>query len=275
MLKLPLSRRLIAYVLLSVITMFSVLPTVYMLDLSLRNSVQSFAPVLFAPEPSLENYSTVLASANLMRYFFNSLAVALMTVFLTLICSVLAGFAISRLRVRGGNIVFYMINSALMVPLASLLIPLTVSLKAVDLLNNYWGLIGPYTAMGIPFALLVIKGALDGFPGELEEAAVIDGAMPMSVLFRIIVPVIRPSLLVVAIWQFLFSWNEFFLALVVMTKNSMKTMPLLPLYYEGSYMTNPGDLFAILTIISIVPMIVYVILQRWFVSGLMEGSVKG
>lgn len=275
MLKLPLSRRLIAYVLLSVITMFSVLPTVYMLDLSLRNSVQSFAPVLFAPEPSLENYSTVLASENLMRYFFNSLAVALMTVFLTLICSVLAGFAISRLRVRGGNIVFYMINSALMVPLASLLIPLTVSLKAVDLLNNYWGLIGPYTAMGIPFALLVIKGALDGFPGELEEAAVIDGAMPMSVLFRIIVPVIRPSLLVVAIWQFLFSWNEFFLALVVMTKNSMKTMPLLPLYYEGSYMTNPGDLFAILTIISIVPMIVYVILQRWFVSGLMEGSVKG
>lgn len=275
MLKLPLSRRLIAYVLLSVITMFSVLPTEYMLDLSLRNSVQSFAPVLFAPDPSLENYSTVLASANLMRYFFNSLAVALMTVFLTLICSVLAGFAISRLRVRGGNIVFYMINSALMVPLASLLIPLTVSLKAVDLLNNYWGLIGPYTAMGIPFALLVIKGALDGFPGELEEAAVIDGAMPMSVLFRIIVPVIRPSLLVVAIWQFLFSWNEFFLALVVMTKNSMKTMPLLPLYYEGSYMTNPGDLFAILTIISIVPMIVYVILQRWFVSGLMEGSVKG
>lgn len=275
MLRLSWPRRLTAYVLLGVITLLSLLPTIYMLNLSLRNSVQSFAPVLFAPDPSLQNYGTVLASANLMRYFFNSLSVAIATVLLTLISCVLAGFAISRLKVRGGNIVFYMINTALMVPLASLLIPLTVSLKTADLLNNYWGLIGPYTALGIPFGLLVIKGALDGFPGELEESAVIDGATPIAVLFRIIVPVIRPSLLVVAIWQFLFSWNEFFLALVVMTDNSMKTMPLLPLYYEGSYMTNPGDLFAILTIVSIVPMIVYVILQRWFVSGLMEGSVKG
>ncbi|MHB1627634.1 MAG: carbohydrate ABC transporter permease [Bacilli bacterium] len=275
MLRLSASRRAMAYVLLGAVTLVSLLPTIYMLDLSLRNSVESFAPVLFAPDPSLQNYGTVLASAGLMRYFVNSLAVATVTVLLTLLSCLLAGFAISRLRVRGGNVVFYIINTALMVPLASLLIPLTVSLKQADLLNNYWGLIGPYTALGIPFGLLVIKGALDGFPGELEEAAVIDGASPIAVLLRIIVPVIRPSLLVVAIWQFLFSWNEFFLALVVMTKNSMKTMPLLPLYYEGSYMTNPGDLFAILTLVSIVPMIVYIVVQRWFVSGLMEGSVKG
>jgi raffinose/stachyose/melibiose transport system permease protein len=95
------------------------------------------------------------------------------------------------------------------------------------------------------------------------------------VLVKIIMPLIRPSLIVVAIWQFLFSWNEFFLALVIMTENKVKTLPLAPLYYQGPFMTDPGKLFAILTMIAIVPMLAYVFLQRCFVAGLMEGSVKG
>ena len=258
-----------------VIVGISLVPTIYMVDLSFRTTATSFQPVLVAAHPTLINYFTVLTSGHLIRFFINSAVVAVSSVLLTLVCSVMAGFAITRLKVVGRNVVFYWILSALLIPLASLLIPLTILLKTLHGMNTYWGLIGPYTALGIPFAMLIIKGVMDSFPSELEEAAVLDGASPPQVLRQIIVPIIWPSLMVVAIWQFLFSWNEFFLALVVMTRTSMKTMPLLPLYFEGSYMTNPGEVFAVLSIVSVVPMVVYLLVQRWFVSGLSSGGIKG
>lgn len=264
-----------AYLAVSIVTFFSLLPTIYMVDLSLRDPTTSFAPVLIANTPILDNYQLVLQSPDMYRYFLNSTVISLGSVALTVVVVLLAAFGLSRLRIRGGTVVFYVLISGLMIPLASLIVPLTVELKDMGLLNTYWGLIFPFTAIGTPFGLLVVKGAMDNFPRELEDAAVIDGATAWQVLWRVIVPVIRPSILVVAIWQFLYSWNEFFLSLVVMTDASMKTVPLLPLQFEGPFMTDPGALFAVLTLVSVVPMLVYAILQRWFVGGLMAGSIKG
>lgn len=267
--------RVLAYIILIVVTLLSVIPTIYMIDLSLRNPVDSFSPALISAHPTFSNYQTIFQNAGFVRYFWNSIVVSVATVVTTLLFVILAAFGLSRLRIRGRHIVFYAIISGLMIPLASLIVPLTVVLKTANLLNNYLGLIGPFTAIGTPFGLLVLKGAMDNFPRELEEAAVVEGATRLRVLWRIIIPTVVPSLLVVAIWQFLYSWNEFFLSLVVMTNPEMKTVPLLPLQYQGPYMTDPGALFAILTVISMVPMIVYVALQRWFVGGLMAGGVKG
>ncbi|MCL6454617.1 MAG: carbohydrate ABC transporter permease [Alicyclobacillus sp.] len=269
------SGRTLAYVVLIVLTLFSVLPTVYMIDLSLRDPVQSFQPVLLAQHPILDNYRTVFNNPGFMKFFLNSAIVSILTVLLTLTVVILASFGLSRIKIRGHAFVFYLLIAGMMVPLAALIVPLTVSLKDMNLLNNYFGLIGPFTAIGTPFGMLVLKGAMDNFPRELEEAAVLDGATSIGVLWRVVLPTVVPSLLVVAIWQFLYSWNEFFLSLVVMTDNFMKTVPLLPLEFQGPYMTDPGALFAILTVISIVPMVVYVALQKWFVGGLMAGSVKG
>ena len=268
------SRR-IAYLLLLVATAISLVPTIYMVDISLRNSTDSFAPVLIASHPTLANYLTVLSTGHLGRFFLNSLIVAVASVVLTLFCVTGLAFAISRLKIRYGQAMLLVVLSALLLPLASLLIPITVLLKHLALTNTYAGLIGPNAALGIPFGTVIVKGAMDEIPVQLEEAATIDGAGSFTVLWRIVVPLIRPSLIVVAVWQFLFSWNEFFLALVIMTRNALKTLPLAPLYYEGPYMTDPGKLFAILTLIAVVPMVLYVALQRWFVGGLMAGSVKG
>jgi raffinose/stachyose/melibiose transport system permease protein len=269
------SRMTIAYAVLVIASAISFVPTVYMVDISVRNSTDSFAPVLIAPHPTLVNYATVLTRGDLGHFFLNSVIVALSTVLLTLASVIGLGFAISRLRVRFGQVILLVVLSALLLPLASLLIPITVLLKHLALTNSYAGLIGPQTALGIPFGTVIVKGAMDEVPVQLEEAAVIDGARSFTVLWKIIVPLIRPSLIVVAVWQFLFSWNEFFLALVIMTENALKTLPLAPLFYEGPFMTDPGKLFAILTLIAVVPMLVYVALQRWFVGGLMAGSVKG
>ncbi|MGH7042227.1 MAG: carbohydrate ABC transporter permease, partial [Acetobacteraceae bacterium] len=152
---------------------------------------------------------------------------------------------------------------------------ITVLLHTLSLTNTWFGLIGPNAALGIPFATVIINEAMAAVPDELEEAATLDGASSLDVLWRIVTPLVRPALIVVAIWEFLFSWNEFFLALVIMTDDASKTLPLAPLYYQGPYMTDPGKLFAILTLIAVVPMVLYVLAQRWFVSGLMAGGVKG
>ena len=267
------SRR--AFAVLAAASLLSLIPTVYMVDMSLRDSADSFAPVLIAGHPSLANYAAVLGQGSLGRFFLNSLIVAGGTVALTLVCVTGLAFAISRLRIRFASVLLLAVLSALLLPLASLLIPITVLLRHLALTNSYFGLIGPETALGIPFGTVIVKAAMDEVPVALEEAAVIDGAGSFAVLWRIVVPLIRPSLIVVAVWQFLFSWNEFFLALVIMTQNGLKTLPLAPLYYEGPYMTDPGKLFAVLTLIAVVPMGVYVLVQRWFVGGLLAGSVKG
>jgi len=267
--------RFIALLLLVIATAISLLPTVYMFDISLRDATQSFAPVLFAPNPSLDNYATVLTNGGLGHFFLNSAIVAGGSVVLTLIAAVALSFAIARLKISGGRIILLIVLSALLLPLASLLIPITVLLRYLNLTNTYFGLIGPTAAIGIPFATVILKEAMEGIPNELEEAATIDGAGSFTILTRIIAPLVRSALIVVAIWQFLYTWNEFFLALVILTRDSMKTLPLAPLYYEGPYMTDPGKLFAILTLIGVVPMVFYAVLQRWFVGGLMAGSVKG
>lgn len=267
--------RVFAYALVLAATALSFVPTVYMLDLSLRNPTDFFDATLIGGHPTLANYRQVLSNPGVVRFFLNSSVVALGTVLLTLLFVVWCGFAVSRLRIRGANVVFYAILSGLMIPLAGLIVPLTVTLKTMGLLNNYFGLIGPETAIGSAFGLLVVKAAMDNFPRELEEAAVLDGASRARVLWQIMVPTLMPSLLVVGIWQFLYSWNEFFLALVVMSAPAMQTVPLMPLAFQGPYMTDPGALFAALSIISLVPMLVYAALQRWFVGGLLAGSVKG
>jgi ABC-type glycerol-3-phosphate transport system permease component len=266
--------RIGAYIVVAVLVVLSALPTVYMVDLSLRNAVQSFEPSLISGNPTLANYVTVLSDGSFLNYFKNSLIVSVLSVLLTLAVVVLASFGLSRMRIRGRNFVFYALIAGMMIPLASLIVPLTVSLKNMDLLNNYFGLIGPFAAIGTPFGLLVLKGTMDSFPTSLEEASVLDGASAFRTLWSVILPTTVPSLLVVAVWQFLYSWNEFFLSLVVMTNQSMKTVPLLPLVFQGPYMTDPGALFAILTVVSVVPMVVYASVQKWFVRGLMEGGVK-
>jgi len=268
--------RIGAHLVLIIAVVLSISPTIYMIDISFRNAVTAFDPSLIVFNGStLSNYTSVLKNPDLPHFFINSTIVALSTVALTIIFALLASFAISRLHIVGGRLLFLVISTALFIPLASVLVPIVLLLKNIGGLNTYWGLIGPYTAIGIAFAILIIKGALDSFPTELEEAARLDGASWISVLVRVIVPMIIPALFVVAVWQFLFSWNEFYLALVIMTNLSRETMPLAPLYYEGPFLAEPGQLFAILSLVSVVPMIVYLLVQKRFVKALEGGALKG
>ena len=184
-------------------------------------------------------------------------------------------FGVSVLKLPFSKLLYAMVLLTLMVPLAALVVPLAQILKEFGWLNTYWGLILPYAALGVPFATVIPRGFMETFPVELLDAAAVDGATTWQVFIGIVLPILRPSLVFIGIWEFITCWNEFFLALVVMSEDAKKTLALVPQQYGGVYQGDPGALFAVLVMCALPLIAIYLIVQRWFVAGLLEGAVKG
>lgn len=250
-------------------------PEAYMVSIALRPPETVFDPTLFSWPLSFDNFVTVIRDNPLPGFFLNSLIVTLATVALVLAVSSLFAFAAAVLKLPGTAVLYAVLLTTLMVPLASLVLPLAILLKTFGWVNRYIGLILPYAALGAPFAVVILKAFMEDAPKELFEAARVDGCTAWQTFIHVTLPLVRPALVFVAIWQFIVTWNEFFLALIVMTENEMKTVTIVPMQYSGLYMANPGALFAILTIIALPLIGLYVLVQRAFVRGLLAGAVKG
>ncbi len=262
--------------LLLLVVVIWMIPLVYMVSMSFRTPDNIFSNTLFVSETTTRNYQTVIGDhPELPLNFLSSLVVTVVSVILVTLCASMAVFGLSRKRLPGKYIIYNMLLATLCVPISALVIPLTQINANLSWLNTYQGLFMPYTALGIPFAMVILKGFMDDFPMELEEAATIDGCGIVRLFAQIVVPLLRPGIIVIVIWQFLTSWNEFFLALVTMNQKTTMTLPLIAMQYQGSYFSNPGALFATLTLISIPMVVFYCIVQRQFVKGLISGAVKG
>lgn len=227
---------------------------------------------------TLANYNRVATySAGLGTYLANSATVALVTVVVSLATSLLAGYAFSRLRVPGGNFMFFGILAILMVPHTSLLIPLYVWLGNLGLGNTLVGL-GLVIAMyQMPFSVFMMRNSFDSVPRELDEAGLVDGCTPFSVLWRVLLPAVAPGLITVALFAFLAAWNEFVSALILLTDGSSYTLPLaLVNLATGDWgAVDFGALQAGVTVSAVPCLILFFFLQRFFVSGAMNGAVKG
>jgi len=250
-------------------------PQAYMLSIGLRTPEQAFDPVLFAWPVTFDNFVTVIRDNPLGGIFLNSLIVTVATVAIVVVAASLFAFACAILKLKGSMVLYATLLVTLMVPLASLVLPLAILLQKFGWVNTYWGLIFPYSALGVPFAMVVLKAFMEDSPAELFEAARVDGCNSWQSYWHVALPLVRPALVFVAIWQFIVTWNEFFLALIVLTKSEMKTLTIVPMQYSGLYMANPGALFAILTLIALPLILLYVVVQRAFVRGLLAGAVKG
>lgn len=250
-------------------------PQIYMLSVGLRTPAQAFDPALFTWPVTFDNFVMVIRDNPLGRIFLNSLVVTLATVAIVVAASALFAFAAAVLRLRGATVLYATLLTTLMVPLASLVLPLAILLRTFGWVNTYWGLIFPYAALGVPFGIVILKAFMEDAPSELFEAARVDGCTAWQTYWHVALPLVRPALVFVAIWQFIVTWNEFFLALIVMTEAEMKTLTIVPMQYSGLYMSNPGALFAVLTLIALPLILLYIIVQRAFVRGLLAGAVKG
>lgn len=261
----------------SVLALVWMVPVIMMVVVSLMPPEQR-APKyggLMIDRVSLSNYETVFADAPLPQHFANSLMITIPSVLLVTAVSSLAGYAFARLEFFAKQFWFYLLMLTLMLPIPTLIIPVFKINKAMGLYNTYWGLILPYVAFGVPFSMIILRSFFDGFPRQIEEAAILDGCSTFDIYWRIMLPVSWPALAVVIIWQFMTSFNEFILALVTIESNSLKPLTLVPLIYSGQFMVRPGVMFAVLTLITIPVIVVYYLMQRYMVEGLTAGAVKG
>ncbi|MBP3468165.1 MAG: carbohydrate ABC transporter permease [Lachnospiraceae bacterium] len=264
------------YVFLVIMTVIAMIPLVYALSLSFRTQNSIYSPSLFVSEMTTGNYIKAISdNPTIFNNFISSLVISLVSTTATVLCASMAVYGFSRKNVYGKVFMYNMILSTLMVPISALVIPITQLNSRMGLLDNYFGLIFPYIALNIPYAVTILQGFMKGIPKELEEAAGLDGCNIVQLYTRIVMPMLKPGIVVVAIWTFLTCWNEFFLALCTMTKATTKTLPLIAQQYKGVYNSQPGILFAILIIITIPMIVFYSIVQKQFVKGMTAGAVKG
>jgi ABC-type glycerol-3-phosphate transport system permease component len=221
------------------------------------------------------NYPDAWRIGTIGNSFRNSLITTASSVFLVITAAFLASYALARLRFTGRNIIFVMMLAMWMVPGQALIIPLYRFEASLKIINSYIGLILPYAAGGLPFAVFVLTTFIRTIPIEIEEATIIDGASRLRIIFQIIAPLSLPGIATVVIFSFMGNWNELFLAMVMLTNPKLRTLPVAIMNFSGLWgYTDYSRLFAAIVLISLPVVIVYVIFQKQFIKGLTAGAVK-
>jgi len=263
-----------------VICLVMLMPIVMSVSASLKTTQEAAAvpPTYFPSELSLVNYQKLWSyGSGMPRYLTNSIVTAALTIVLTLALTIPAGYGLARFRIPGKEVIFMFLLVALIIPYQALLTPVFLMFSTLGLTNSLIGLAIVHTTIQLPFSLYVMRNAFESVPHELEEAAVVDGANSWQVLRRVFLPTMVPAVITVTLFAFVTSWNEFLGALVVLTKDTSLTLPLVlaaarSVTSLGS--TDWGMLQAGVTLAIIPCVLVYLLLQKYYVSGLLSGSVK-
>lgn len=266
--------RAVIYVFLCIYTIISVYPLIWMFFYSLKNNDEIFVknPFGFPEVLRIENYINAWRQYNIPMYFLNSLIVASATVILTIILALMFSYATARMKWKLSNLSRTYLMAGMFIPVQIILVPLIVLLRDFKLLNTYWSLILPYTAFQLGFSSIVFYGFFRTIPFELEEAASIDGANIYTAFSRIIIPMVKPAIATMVTFIFLFAWNEFTVALIIISKDTLKTLPLGLVTFQGQFETNWGGMGAALVIASIPTILIYLLFNKQVEKALTVGS---
>ena len=234
-------------------------------------------PHYFPQTLSLENYRKVFEfQAGLWTYVMNSLSVAAITIVLCLCLAVPAGYGLARFHFPGKEFVFLILLAPLMIPYQALLTPLYLMFSKIGLANSHLGLAVVHTILQLPFSIYLMRNSFESIPREIEEAATMDGSTPFQALRNIFVPLVTPGMVTVALFAFINSWNEFLAALIFMNKETAFTVPIMLVSVRAGRLgaVDWGALQAGV-VISIIPcVLIYILLQKYYVSGFLNGAVK-
>ncbi|WP_308257630.1 carbohydrate ABC transporter permease [Pseudonocardia lacus] len=224
------------------------------------------------------NYETLAGyQAGIGRYLANSAFVSLLTVALTLAVSLLGGYAFARFRFPGKDLLFLATLAILMVPYATLLIPLYVLLNRVGLANSLVGVALVTTMFQLPFSVFMMRVSFESVPRELDEAAMVDGCSTFTTLWRVLLPAVRPGMITVGLFAFLTAWNDFIAPLILINDSSRITLPLAiaNLRSQVQGVVDYGATEAGVVILALPCIVLFLLLQRHYVRGFMSGAFKG
>lgn len=274
------ARLLFIYVLLAGGAILCVMPMVYMLGISLKPSgaLYEFPPHLFpGPEQlTLVNFEEILAQSKFFYNFCNSVIVACLTVVLSAFISSAFAFCLERFRFRGRKLLMVLVIGTMIIPGTTMIITQFQLANFLHLTNSDLGLVPFYVAWVMPFSTFMIMNYISSIPRDYDEAVYVEGGDIFTVFFRVIVPLSKPAIASVSIFNFLTSWDEFQWALTVIDEDAKRTMPIAIAGFFGEHQfTEWGSVFA-LSMISLVPVfVIFVTMQKYFVSGLQAGGLKG
>lgn len=265
----------ITYSLLILGMLIMAVPFVYMVSVSLKPQTMIFEmpPRIIPAEITLKNYTEALKTDNFDRYFLNSLLVATTTTALTVVIASMMAYAFGRLEFFGRRILFAILLLGMMIPPVMLIIPQFLVVRDLEL-RNLRALVPVYVAMNLSMQTYLLTGFFKAIPKDLTEAALIDGANQWTIFWRIILPLSRPGLAVTVIFTFLYSWDEFPWAHVIVKESSQRTLPIAIALFQTQHLTEWGQVFAA-SIVALIPIVtVYIIFQRYFVAGIATTGIK-
>lgn len=256
------------------ISVGTVYPFVWMILTSVRESNSVFGGSFFPESITFDAYSRVLEFTGFIGHYWNSIWMTLVTCAVVLVLSTLCGYAFAKLRFPFKNALYIVLLSTLMMPGTALIIPVYLQLRSFGLLDSQLGLIIVYASGAAPFSMFLMRAFFEALPDELVHAARVDGAGELKVFLRVVLPLARPGIATVVIFQFLATWNEFLMANTVL--QTPDKLPLQPVLFslQGQYSTDWTTLSAGLTLSAIPVILVYVFLQKQFVAGMTLGAVK-
>jgi len=270
-------RYIIFYALLSILLIYATFPFYWMIITSLKRTQDIYSyPIKYIPNPiTFKHYVRIWSGSPFLRYLLNSVIVAGCTAILSLFISIFSGYSLSRFRypMRRFLMMYILINQ--MIPSVLIAIPIFLVIKKLHLLNTYISLIIVYTAFATPFCTWMLKNYFDTLPKEIEDAAKVDGCDVLQTLWKIVVPISAPGFVATGVFAFIVAWHEFIIALTLMSKEEMMTVPV-GMYSFVTEFTTEWELISAGCIIVTIPVaVIFIFLQRYLVQGLTAGAVKG
>lgn len=269
--------RIRTYIILTVTAVIVLFPVLWMISVSIRPNNQVFEyPASFIPSNfTLEAYVNVLTNNRYLKYFLNSYLIGIIVTVISTVIGIMAGYGLSRYRFNGKKAFSLFVIATQTIPKIALLIPFFIMMTKFHLYNKRIGLVITYTSFALPYAIVMMQGYFNSISTELDEAAMIDGLSRFRTLWQIIVPVTIPAIISTMIYTFILSWNEFIFVMTLIQDDALRTIPVGIAMMKGET-TYQWNMMMSMSLIGSVPVLVfYLIGQRYFMSGLSDGSVKG
>jgi ABC-type glycerol-3-phosphate transport system permease component len=254
----------------------TVAPFLWMWSSALRSSREIFTDPFSLPSRlDITNLVKAWTVGRFRAYFRNTIIITAPTVTAVASLSCLAGYALGRMRLAWGGPLLYLFLLGLMVPFQSIMIPLYYLLRDVRMIGTFWGMILPATALGLPFGVFLMQAFFRGLPGELADAARVDGCGELRLFRRVMLPLTGPAVSSLVVFQFMWTWNAFLMPLVYLQREDLRPLALGLMFFQGRYTQDYGLIAGGVAIVTIPIIVVYIALQRQFVRGLTAGALKG
>ncbi|WP_405109280.1 carbohydrate ABC transporter permease [Paenibacillus sp. FSL K6-1217] len=268
--------KVVAYTFLSLFAIMNIIPIFWMVVNSFKEEQEYAAnPFSFPTTLHFSNYTKAWEIANMNIYFLNSLLITFVSLIVTVLLGSLAAYFLARFTFKLRGFTYALFLLGMLVPIHATLIPIFLIMQKMSLIDTYFSLILPYTAFHLSLTVFILEGFMRGFPKDLEESGIMDGAGVFRIFWSIILPITRPAMATVVILNFIYNWNEYLFALVLITSNSLKTLPLGLANFVGVETASYTLQMSALTIALVPILIFYLLLQKQLVTGMTAGAVKG